>query len=123
MKKWILSLTILLAATICFGQQKEKTLIVHGKDINQIENEYIEIVCYTTSLYGKKWAVNIDIGEEYVNWKGKVFQDENGNNVDFKSGMDELNYLTKCGWSFISNTSSGSNNSWFMNYLMYKKKN
>jgi hypothetical protein len=122
MKHVIITLTILLTATICFGQEKEKTLIAHGKDINKIENEYIEIVCYTTTLYGKKWAVNIDIGEEYVNWKGKVFKDENGNEIDFRSGMDAVNYLCKCGWTFVSNTAAGSNGAFYIYYLMYKKK-
>ena len=78
MKTFILCVSILLISTICNSQEKPKTLFVNGKDINKLGMEYIEISCYTTSMYGKNWAVNFDIGEEYVNWKGHRYTDENG---------------------------------------------
>ncbi|RLD45662.1 MAG: hypothetical protein DRI89_00260 [Bacteroidetes bacterium] len=110
-------------AGICFGQEeKQKTLFVNGKDINKLGLEYIEISCYTTSMYGKNWAVNFDIGEEYVNWKGHRYTDENGNVIDFESPMDAVNFVIKCGWEFVSNNGGAAGNVTNLYYLMRKKK-
>jgi len=122
MKKVILILTIVISGLLAQAQDTIKTLIVNGKDINKIENEYIDIVCYNTSIYGKSWAVNFDIGDPYVNWKGHTYKDENGNTIDFNSPMDAVNYLIKCGWKFISRTSNGQGNATYLYFMMYKKK-
>ncbi len=112
---------------ICFAQsdtlsQKQKTLFVNGYDLNKVDAEYIEIVCYNNIYYGKKWAVTFDIGDKYINWKGHQYKDENGNVVDFESPMNALNYMIKCDWKFISRASNGADNQVYLYYLIYKKK-
>lgn len=88
MRTIILLTSILLTATICNAQEeKPKTLFVNGKDINKLGIEFIEIAAYNTSIYGKKWGIAIDIGQEYVSWKGSKYRDEKGDVVDFDSPM------------------------------------
>lgn len=128
MKRLLLALTILLISGICFGQsetdtiQKTKTLFVNGYDINTLGLEYIEISAYTTSLYGKSWAITFDIGKPYVSWKGHKYLNENGEVVDFDSPMHAMNYIIDCGWEFVSNNGGAQGNVTSLFYLMRKKK-
>lgn len=115
---------ILMITSVGYSQnpEPEKTLLVNGVDINKIEAQYIEIVAYTTTIYGKKWAITFDLGKEYTNWKGHKYMTEKGAVIDFESPMHAFNYVTDCGWKFVSRASAGSNGSLYMNYLMYKEK-
>jgi hypothetical protein len=128
MKKILLISTILLTATICFGQTEDtitkpaKTLIVEGWDINKLDIKYIEIVCYYTYAYGKSWAIRFDIGKIYNPYKGKKYINENGESIDFNSPMDALNYITECGWEFVSNNGGSDGKVTSLFYLMRKKK-
>ena len=99
-----------------------KTLIINGMDINRLNLEYITISCYTTTMYGKSWAITFDIGNAYLDWKGHIYNDGSGNTIDFKSPMDAVNYVVKCGWEPVIQSGGRYGNSTSIYYLMKKVK-
>jgi hypothetical protein len=123
MKKLILIIAIAFSGMLMHSQ-----VIVDGKNLNEMDLEYVEIVGVikgqprTTSVY-------IDYSQVGFIWeivvkKNPVQTITDTNDVIAKKNniMSVLNLMTKNGWKYVGSNSLSQTNSHQIRYLMRKKK-
>ena len=83
--------------------------------------EYLEIAAWNNYNGGKNWRISIDIGEKYVPSNKEILKNEKGLFIEFKSPMNAVNYLKKCGWKLIA-TQGGASGSVSLLYFIMQKE-
>lgn len=81
---------------------------------------YCELVG-TAKFMSNKVKVKVDYGQESSFWKGiSYMKDENGNNIEFNSMVDAMNYFGKQGWEFVQAYTVTMNNQNVYHWLLKK---
>ncbi len=116
--KLILTFLILFLTTVSFTQS------VNGKNISELDAEYIQIVG-SKKLLSNKVNVQIDFGQVDKIFKAKDTQikDENGKLTTFNSMIDALNFMSKAGYEFVNAYAISVGNQNVYHYMLRKKKN
>lgn len=95
-------------------------LIFASLNVNAENFVYCELVG-TAKFMSNKVKVKVDYGQESSFWKGiSYMKDENGNNIEFNSMVDAMNYFGKQGWEFVQAYTVTMNNQNVYHWLLKK---
>ena len=115
----LIAILILLSFNVVLSQ-----IFVNGVDLNNEDIRYCQIVGATKKVTKSTLDITIDYGQKHDPFKNQEIIDEKGNEVNFNSMADALNFMTKRDWELVSTyaTSTGSNNQMILYFLIRKKE-
>lgn len=119
MKKFIVTTLLVsaLAVTNLFAQT------ANDVPLKEINIEYIQI-SGVTSGFSKKRTIEVEFGKNHDLWDKKEvkIKDENGEEVEFPTMIDALNFFSKNGYDFVTNSVVVNNPSINTRYIIMRKR-
>ncbi|PQJ33021.1 hypothetical protein BST92_14300 [Nonlabens arenilitoris] len=127
MKKYLLTIMLLLFVLNSFAQKKTKeerqAELDAKKEGNYIAREKLDyspsfaLLLAQGQMFTKKVNVTIDFGQKSGFFEQSYIRDENGKKIKFYTVIDALNYMKSLGWEFIDAYAITIGNSNVYHYL------
>lgn len=118
--------TLLFFIAFIFISVSGRGQTVNGIPIKDLQSDYVEIVGTSTAgLFSRKMNVFIDFGQQ-VKVFGRnqmVVKDAKGEDMEFNSMIDALNFMSQNGYSFVQAYGFATTDSnYIYHYLLRKSK-
>lgn len=98
MKKYILTISILLISFFSFAQ-----VFVEGVNINELEDvKYCQLINAGSYLLETNIIITIDYGQKRKRFDTQKIEDKNKKTKKFNSIIDALNFMDKNGWEYLN---------------------
>lgn len=119
MKHLLITLALTILAPIFISAQT-----INGIPIDSINKggEYV-LLMFTRKIFKNTVIMDVDFGQQRKAWSStdSRFKDRDGNNVEFNSFMDGVNYFASAGYEFEQAFAVTIGNNQVYHYLMRKK--
>lgn len=94
-------------------------IYVDGKLISNFsEIRYIAVNC-SINVWGTKMKFGIDVGNDYQ-FSSKI-TDANGHEVQFRSPIDVMNYVSRCGWNYLETQATTNSSGVVMRTIIFER--
>lgn len=117
MKKFLLALFFIISTYLGHAQ-----VYVDGKNLNDMDVTYIELLGVNTSLIGVKMKIYVDYGQKVKLFKPSKITTKDGKVKKFNTMMDALNFFYKNGWEFVQFSQGTLNGKLRISYLLKKRE-
>lgn len=111
-----LLILILLSPSLCLSQ-----IFVNGVDINKKDIDYIQVIG-ASKFASTSTRILVDFGEEFRYSVRAKITDTKGEEKEFGTIIAALNFFTKNGWEFVSESRVSGSSAAYSYYLLRRKK-
>ena len=125
MRKYVISLTILVLATFFAGTAASAQEPEQAQQAVKPYKVYCEIVS-VPKLFSSKSTVELDFGQFASFWStDRQLVDEDGNTINFNSALDAANYMARRGWDLeevfiVQSMSKGDSGTTYYHWVLSK---
>lgn len=117
--------TVVVLIAFVFISMSVRGQTVNDVPIKDLKSEYVEIVGTSIGLFNTKVNILINFGQQVKVFGRKqlIIKDANGEDMEFNSMIDALNFMSQNGYTFVQAYGfATANNEYVYHYLLRKSK-